>query len=128
MVILDTNIVIDHLRRVTKSESYLEKVIKQQTGSGLSIISIQELYEGKSVEDLQKKQFLLSTISRLTIYPYTYEVAKQAGEIARMIKRPMDFADASIAATAMINDAELFTFNLKDFQAIKGLKLFKLPE
>jgi predicted nucleic acid-binding protein len=89
----------------------------------ISMLSVQELYEGKSTRVSQKEQYLLATISPLKILPYTYEVAKLAGQIARELERPIELADASIAATAIHNGGSLSTINIKDFINIKGLKL-----
>ncbi len=41
-------------------------------------------------------------------------------------KTPIQFADAAIAATAIINGAELYTLNKKDFEKIPGLLLYRL--
>lgn len=127
MVILDTNIIIDHLRQPKKKKSLLVKLAAQKPKEilGLSMISIQELYEGRSTKNKIKEQFLLATIAPLKIFPYTYEVAKLAGEIARDLSRSIELADATIAATAIINEAQLFTLNKKDFQKIKDLKLIE---
>ena len=124
MVIIDTNIVIDHLRNPHNTSS-LMKLVKQlpKEQISLSIISIQELYEGRSTLDSHKEEILLAVISPLTILPYTFEIAQLAGQIARDLIRPIEFADAAIAATAIINEADLLTLNTKDFMHIKDLQL-----
>lgn len=124
MVILDTSIVIDHLRQPKKKKSHLVKIAKQRPKEtlALSIVSIQELYEGQSTKDEEKEQYLLATIAPLKILPYTYEVARLAGEIARDLGHTIELADAAIAATAIVNGAELLTLNKKDFRGVKGLE------
>lgn len=124
MVILDTNAIIDHLRQPKERDSHLVKIAKEKPKEALviSVISIQELYEGQSTKDEEKEQCLLATIAPLKILPYSYEVAQLAGKIARDLKRPIELADAAIAATAILNGACLFTLNKKDFQGIKGLE------
>ncbi len=129
MVILDTNIIIDHLRlQKAQSESLLMQIAKQKPKEvlALSIVSVQELYEGQSTKDDHKEQNLLATISPLKILPYTYETAKLAGEIARDLKRPIELADATIAATAILNNGFLLTINKNDFADIAELRLFNL--
>ena len=125
MVVLDTSILIDYLRRPEDTNSHLVKLIDSRVESDLriSIISIQELYTGLSTRNIQQQKLLIAIISGLNILPYDYEVAQLAGEILRDIKPKMGFADAAIAATAILNKATLFTLNKKDFQDIKGLKL-----
>ena len=126
MVILDTNVIIDHLRR-SSGESLLLKLSKRFPTASLclSLISIQELYEGKSAQQTEKEQQLLAVISPLTVLPYTFEIAKLAGEIARGLKQPIELADAAIAATAIINDHQLVTLNKKHFVNIKQLELYE---
>lgn len=125
MVILDTNIIIDHLRRPKTKDSPLIKIAKQKPKETLviSMVSIQELYEGKSSKDEEKEQYLLATIAPLKILPYTYETAMLAGKIARDLSRSIELADAGIAATAILNGAQLFTLNKKDFRGIQELEL-----
>lgn len=128
MVILDTNIIIDHLRQPKKKDSCLVKILKQKPKEilAISIISVQELYEGQSTKNKNKEQSLLATISPLKILPYGYGIAKLAGEIARDIDHPIELADAAIAATTIINSGQLLTLNKKDFQKIKDLEFASL--
>jgi len=125
MVVLDTNIIIDHLRQPKKKETHLAKVAKQKPKEELAIsmISVQELYEGRSTRDKEKEQYLLATIVPLQILLYTYEVAQLAGKIARDLGHSIELGDAAIAATTIVNGAQLFTLNKKDFRGIEGLEL-----
>jgi predicted nucleic acid-binding protein len=124
MVILDTNIIIDHLRQKDNGESLLMKVAQRtvKENLGLSVISVQELYEGRSTKNRQQEEYLLATITPLNLLPYTYEVAEMAGKIARDIAAPVGLADAAIAATAIVNGASLLTLNKKHFIGIKDLE------
>lgn len=125
MVILDTNILIDFLRRPEQTNPPLAEFIKlyPQKTLAISMLTIQELYSGKSSRELTKEQLFLELISGMEILPYTYEIAQLAGEIIRDLGRSLGFPDAAIAATAILNKGSLFTLNQKDFQGIKGLKL-----
>lgn len=126
MVILDTNLIIDHLRQVnTKQETRLIQLAREyhQEQLGISMISVQELYEGKSVSIQQGEQQLLAIISSLKIFSYTLEIAKKAGEIARELSQPIEFADVAIAATCIVNHAGLATLNEKHFLKIPQLQL-----
>ena len=80
--------------------------------------------EETSTKEKDKEVYLLATISPLKILPYTYEVAQLAGEIARNSGRPIEFADAAIAATAIVNNYKLYTLNKKHFKGIKELVLY----
>lgn len=124
MVILDTNIIIDHLRG-SAEESKLIKTIESFPGErmGVSVISIQELYEGRSTLNAEAEKNLLTTMTKMEVLPYTYEIASLAGKLARDLNRPIELADAAIAATAILNRATLLTLNKKDFSNIPGVEL-----
>ena len=128
MVILDTNIIIDHLRQKDKSTSWLRKLTEKVGAEklGISMATIQELYVGKSVFDPQNEQMMLQTISSFEVESYSYEIAKMAGELVRNLNGQLQFADAAIAATAIVNGASLFTLNTKDFLEIKNLEIYKI--
>lgn len=125
-MILDTSIIIDHLRRPV-GESVLIKLYEKLADQvlGISVVTIQELYEGKSTKDAGKEGQLLSVLGLLEVLPYNLEVAKLAGEIARDTKEPIELADAAIAATAIVNEAELYSLNEKHFKNIPGLTLVR---
>lgn len=126
MVILDSNILIDALRRktgVTVLQKILEKIIKEDLA--IAVISVQELYQGKSIEDPEREKDLQDLIAPLEVLPYSYDVAKLAGEIVRERNYSIAFADAAIAATAIVNKAQLATLNPKDFAGIEDLEIYK---
>jgi len=126
VVVLDTSIIIDHLRLPPGKDTHLKRAVRSEGKENLAIamITVQELYEGKSTKDTQKEEYFLATISPLRLLPYTYEVAQLAGEIARDLSGPIQLADAAIAATAIVNGAELFTLDQNGFRGIKELELY----
>lgn len=123
MVIVDTNVLIDLLRQKEKETLLIEFLEKNpQETLAVSVITVEELYEGKSTRDSQKEQQVLALLSSLQILPYNFEVAQLGGKLARDYG-PMELADAAIAATTIINQAKLLTLNKKDFSRIKQLEL-----
>ncbi len=124
MVIVDTSVIIDHLRR-SAEDSVLIKLFENHAGQifAVSVVTVQELYEGRSTRDEMKENRLLATLGSFEILPYNAEIAKMAGKIARDLANPIDFADAAIAATVIANNGELFTLNEKHFKDISGLEL-----
>ncbi len=125
MVILDTNIIIDHLRLRGSEKSYLRKLEEKFTKDllAISILTVQELYSGQSTKDSKNEDYLLSTIGPIQILPYSYEIAELAGKISRDLQNPIDFADIAIAATTMILGGRLSTLNKKHFKDIPNLEL-----
>ncbi len=109
-------------------ESNLMKILKKEGRDSLhlSIISIQELYEGKSTRKEDKLQQMLSILAPLTLLNYTAEIAELAGIIARDLKNPIEFADVAIAATCVFNDSKLFTLNTSHFKNIPDLELYSI--
>lgn len=125
MVILDTNIIIDHLRQQSDS-SLLIKInqIEGKDSLAISTITVQELFEGKSTKNDQKLNELLSILSPFKIIEYNLETAQLAGKIARDLKNPIEFADSAIAATCIQNNLKLLTLNIKHFSNIPDLDLY----
>ena len=123
VVLLDTNIIIDHLRQPS-GKSILSLLVQNPSYElQISVISMQELYTGSSTLHIQKEKDLVTTTSQFHIVSYTYEIAKLAGTIERDLKKPIGFADAAIAATAITNGAALATLNERDFAGIESLTL-----
>lgn len=123
MVVIDTSLLIDHLRLKGKDSRLDGFARKSPAKLAVSLISVQEIYEGKSTKNKQVEGEIINLLNSLEVLDYTFENAKLAGEIARDLDRPIDLADAAIAATAIINGAQLLTLNTKDFKEIKQLEL-----
>jgi predicted nucleic acid-binding protein len=129
MVIIDTNIIIDHLRQQSRAQSIYDKLLKKYSRKNLAIstITIQELFMGQSTNKIKESSPLIKLLKGTKIYSHTTNIARHAGEITRDRKENIKFADAAIAATAVHYGAHLATLNTKDFVGISNLKLLKLP-
>lgn len=125
VIILDTNIIIDHLR-LKGQDSIQFNLINSHLDDSFSIstITIQELFAGASTLRKSPLSLLNQTLSELDILTYTQDVAEYAGKIVRDYH--LTFADAAIAATAIHYKANLATLNAKDFVSIPHLKLLSL--
>lgn len=125
MVVLDTNILIDHLRQGNESQ-LLASLFERYGVANLSvcIVTVQELFAGASSKFQKEK--ILTLLDSLKVWPYTHKVAKLAGEVERDFKRDVEFADAAIAATCLSNNCQLATLNGKDFAGITGLQMVDL--
>lgn len=126
MVVLDTNIIIEHLR-LSSGKSSLYKLTEDNSrlNLGISLITIQELFVGQSTKDPQSRKKLKQVIKPLLLLPYNEEIATKAGELMRDYS-PLTFADAAIAATTILHEAKLFTLNTKDFSKLPSLQLLEI--
>lgn len=123
-VVIDTSVIIDHLRKAREEKSLLETTVENTDIEPLiSVAVIQELFAGQSRKDKEPEEKIRKVLHLLNMIAVTSEIAKLAGQIMRDTKPPVQFADAQIAATAILNNAALLTFNKKDFQEIKDLEL-----
>lgn len=130
MIILDTSILIDHIRQKGSGRKTLfDRVVKTEGNFNIciSIISFQELFQGQSTRDKDREEDVLDNLSYFKILGYDDSVALSAGKLVRDWNRNMGFADAAIAATALENNCSLFTLNTKDFYNIPGLGFYHLP-
>lgn len=114
MVCFDTNIII-YLAKGTLGED----LIGDGAISYPSITRIEALgfHDIRSVEE----QNVRSLLATLTEIPLTDSIIERAVSLRQ--QRKMTLADAIVAATAMNNDAELYTANIRDFADIDGLQL-----
>lgn len=127
MVVLDTSILIDYVRTKGTRKTPFEEISGYvgKRNLAISILTIQELFRGKSAANEEVEKTLLAIINSLAVLPYTFEVAKKGGEISR--DYDVSFPDAAIAATSIVNGAQLATLNPKDFTGIPHIELLKLP-
>lgn len=125
VIILDTNIIIDHLR-LKGQNSIQYGLINNHLDDTFTIstISLQELFAGTSTRNQAPLTLLNQTIAELDILSYTPDIAEFAGQIMR--DHHLTFADAAIAATAIHYGAGLATLNAKDFKGILNLQLLPL--
>ena len=120
--LLDTDIIIWYLRG--REETY--KIMQDIQGAGVpfcSSLSVTEVVLGmKKNEENMTRDFLNS----LEVIPVGRQEGWSAGELIRKYQSQgttMDFIDAIIAATCIIHNLILVTYNSKHF-AIKEITLY----
>lgn len=116
-LLLDTDIIVDHLRGVEEAKKVLKRIEKGEVKGFFSTITEAELFAGKSMhrrEEQRKVSALLGTMKRV---PLSSAIARKAGEIRR--KHDVLLPDAIIAATALTVKAALTTKNSRHYRGIK---------
>ena len=126
MVVLDSSVIIDHLRLKKGPESLFERFATADEALAVSTITITELFSGRStlIEEERKVVEFILYGSELRLLEFSSSIARLAGEIRRDTLPKITLADAGIAGTAISYNASLATLNIKDFINIAGLNLF----
>jgi predicted nucleic acid-binding protein len=118
-VVLDTSVLVDHLRASTPATEYLAGLESRPACSEISRI---EVLQGLRSAERQAAARLFALIEWVSV---TEAIAQRAGELGRKWRRShpgIGVADLAIAATAEQLDATLATQNLKHFPMFKGLR------
>jgi len=126
-VVIDTNIIIDylHLRLPEGEKVDFWKILSQPKIKPLiSAATLQELFIGKSSKEKKREQKIRKALLLLRVIKIGEKIAELAGKILRNNPGKMSFPDAQIAATAILEKAQLATGNKKHFNNIKGLKFY----
>ena len=124
-MILDTTFLVDLLR----GESELKEAARHVDDHGIaavSTITVMELGAGihradASETERERVETLLSDIREV---PFDRDAAFRAGELNVQLARsgtPIDVADVTIAATALVHDQPVVTRNVDHFERIDDL-------
>jgi len=121
MVLCDTNIFIHAFNRRLETIERLQEIGLDQVA--LSVITLMELYQGmgNKVELAQMKR----KIRYFDVVDIDIATSKLAANLVENYKLSHDLQipDAIIAATSVIHQIPLYTYNVKDFAFIPGIKL-----
>lgn len=121
-VLLDTSVIIDHLKGHEPATDYLLGLEEGTLLGMVSSITHTELFAGERMTAVEQAQIamILGLVETIDVTP---EIAHQAGLLLTRFRRSHGLApfDAIIAATAMVLGVPLFTRNVKDFRFIPEL-------
>ncbi|MPR32354.1 type II toxin-antitoxin system VapC family toxin [Salmonirosea aquatica] len=121
MLLIDSNIIIDHLRGRTQVTNFIQTMGK--VNLAISVIVEMELYNGVlNTAELGKIKRDLSGYLSIPLDKNIGDLALALSE-KFALSHHMSVADTLIAATALVYDLELRTYNLKDFRFIPHLKV-----
>jgi len=122
-VLIDACIFIEHFRSKNKEGTLFAKLNQQSQALYVSAIAKYEVLSGAHERDMQEWHQLFDDITVLAFDDVTIDFARM---IYRQLKREnklINIADILIAATAMVNDFPLATFNRNHFERIRGLRI-----
>lgn len=125
-VLIDTSVIIDHLRKRDKQKSMLF-TIADRFDLFVSSITVFELYAGAT--DERKKKDVETIISSAEVIPFSTDIAKEAGELYLLLKKEnqmLEIKDIFIAATAVIGNLPIVTLNRDHFERVKKIELLSL--
>jgi predicted nucleic acid-binding protein len=118
-ILLDTNILVDHLRGDGRAATFLENLGAKPSAS---VVTLTELLAGSRSQREDRK---IETLSQSVIFlPVDEAIARSAGQHMKHYhtSHGLDDLVALIAATAEHHDLKLATINVKHFPMLKGLR------
>lgn len=127
MILVDTDVLIAHLRGIEDARAWLH-LARKQGPLTTSVVSIAELTGGMRSTERREVWALLSVVRP---EPVTEVIGRRAGELMRRYRRShpgIGIADYLIAATAEHRGAALATLNVRHFPMFPDLEApFAVP-
>lgn len=122
MKLVDSDVLIAHLRGVTAARDWLEAARRETGPLAISVISIPEVAGGMRSGERREVNRLLAAMLRI---PLSEPVAWRAAGFMRTYRRShqgIGLGDYLIAATADVEGLELATLNVKHFPMFPDLQ------
>ncbi len=124
IVLCDTNVIIEFFKENPEVVYNIEKIGVDSIY--ISVITAGELYFGAlNKVELNKIRKKLDSIVHI---PLNESISDKFEDlmIQYSLSHKLTIPDAIIAATALYYDIELYTYNVKDFKYIDGIRLYKV--
>jgi len=118
----DTNIYINFLSGILKEDYLFSYDFLSENDILISSIVRMEFLSHPNIKP-QDESFFRELIRQFKIIPIDFMIEDEAIQIRKQYK--LKLPDAIIAATAIFEDATLVTYDKKDFQRVKELKLYR---
>jgi predicted nucleic acid-binding protein len=127
-VVCDTDVMIDYWNTSSKRHTDTKRIVENEIGLDnviISAITKMELLMGalNKTDEAKIRKKLLRFNTALINHDITFE-AIELFEKYRL-SEGLAIPDCFIASTAKVTELELFTYNVKDFNYIDNLHLFK---
>jgi predicted nucleic acid-binding protein len=129
-IILDADVIIQGER----GRFDLERWLAKQTSETFEIaaITIAELWHGvergKSVERMERQNYLETVLRPMAIIPYTEQTAYEHARVWAELEasgKMIGFYDLIVAATALERGCQVATFNKRHFSQVKRLSVIE---
>lgn len=122
-MLIDTNIIIDHLRGESRATGLLQKTESGIIKAYISTLTEAEVLSGTKLTP-KKINEILMLFELFEKIEVSSRIAHKAGEFRRRYN--CNLIDAIIAASAELKGIELATRNIKHFARIREIKLFSI--
>lgn len=122
-IVIDTSIFIDEIRTGKGQLSVLVEQAPEDVFLVVPTIVIYELHSGFSMERTNVRRRVSDLYRDQEKIDLEEVIAEEAGRLKR--KNIIDGNDAVIAATTLLHADYLATLNVKHFQKVPGLKIWK---
>lgn len=127
-VVIDTSVFVDY----TRAGIGLLLTLIKSAKSGKTIlyvpsVVILEIWAGESMSGKEDEKIARRLLQSMKVLQLTRQIAEIAGRLARE-KKVEDFIDAAICATTLYFGAQLATNNVKHFEKVEGLRIFKVSK
>jgi predicted nucleic acid-binding protein len=122
-LLLDTTVLIDLSRGNEQAADFIEQRFERKQLLAVSIVSAMELIVGcRNKNEVNKAQNLIAEFSLIQMTP---AISRQAYQwlLSYSKSHGLLIPDALIGATAFVEQMELATDNVKDFQMLSDLQI-----
>lgn len=124
-ILIDTSILIEHLRRTNKESSAFYRAT-QRFNCSISTVTEFEFRVGSTPAN---RDFITDLLKLTPILPFDSLCVQVAADVYRILKttnRLIPLPDLFIAATAVAHDLPLLTLNVNHFERVERLALIDL--
>lgn len=126
-VLLDTGVLIAHLRNLPGVKEFMKRLASEATLL-VSAVTVVEIWQGAKSAEIEKTRLLFEA---LKVIPLDENLAERAGQLAGRLRQSgltIGLTDAVIAATAIQAKASIITTNPRHFTPISELVVRDLRE